>query len=39
MSDSEFYDKAHKEIIDAVTELRQRGYQVGYPSYIEITRL
>ena len=38
MSDAEFYDKAHKEIIDAVTELRRQGYDVGYPNYIEITK-
>lgn len=39
MSDAEFFDKVHKEIFDAVNKLRQRGYQVGYPSYIEITKL
>ena len=39
MSDAEFFEKARKEIIDSVNELRQRGYQVENPNYIEITRL
>ena len=38
MNDLEFYDKSHKEIIDAVNFLRQRGYLVDYPTYIEITK-
>jgi hypothetical protein len=39
MNDSEFFDKVHKEIIDAVNELRQKGYNVDYPTYLEITKL
>ena len=39
MNDAEFFDTAHKEIFDAVRELQERGYNVGYPNYIEITRL
>lgn len=39
MSDAEFYEKARKEILDAVNKLRKRGYEVDYPTYLEITRL
>ena len=38
MSDAEFFEKAIKEIFDAVTELRKEGYRVDYPTYIEITK-
>ena len=38
MSDAEFFEKARKEILDAVKNLQQRGYKVDYPTYIEITK-
>lgn len=37
MCDSDFFDKAYNEIMQAVYELNRQGIRVAPPTYIEIT--
>lgn len=38
MCDADFFDKAYKEIMQAVYELNRQGIRVEPPTYIEITK-
>lgn len=38
MCDADFFDKAYKEIMQAVYELNRQGIRVVPPTYIEITK-